>query len=68
LPCSNLGLVLLLRVWLPRAVRDRHELEAIEDPTGAARARSSERRWGIVGWSLGLALAGIGFLIAWLTR
>jgi RNA polymerase sigma factor (sigma-70 family) len=58
-----LGLVGLHGYWLPRILRDRHALEAIEDPIRAARARTMERRYAILGWTLGL-ITGTAGLIA----
>ncbi len=46
--------------WLPRILRDRHVLEALEDPVRAARTRTMERRRAILGWTLGLITGGIG--------
>jgi RNA polymerase sigma factor (sigma-70 family) len=51
------------RYWLPRIQRDRHALEAIEDPVRAARDRRRERRTAILGWTLGI-LSGLAGLIA----
>jgi hypothetical protein len=62
-----LGFILWLAVlhgyWLPRITRDRHVLEALEDPVRAARARAMERRAAILGWTLGL-MCGTAGLIA----
>lgn len=53
--------------WLPRLLRDRHVLEAIEDPIRAERARCRERRVTIVGITLGLITGGLGVVIGlWL--
>jgi Sigma-70, region 4 len=57
------GLAGLHWYWLPRILRDRHVLEALEDPVRAARARRMERRAAILGWTLGL-ITGTAGLIA----
>lgn len=57
------GLSGLHLIWLPRILRDRHALEALEDPARAARNRARERRAAIIGWTLGL-LSGTAGLIA----
>lgn len=49
-------------VWLPRITRDRHVLEALEDPARAARARATERRVMILGLTLGLLSGGLGLI------
>jgi hypothetical protein len=56
-------------VWLPRLLRDRHVLEALEDPVRAERARRMERRVALVGITLGL-IAGLlaAMLGFWLQR
>lgn len=56
------GLAALHALWLPRIVRERHVLEAIEDPAGARRARARERRAAILGWTLGLLAGSAGLL------
>lgn len=58
-----LGLIGLHWYWLPRITRDRHVLEALEDPVRAAKARAMERRMAILGWTLGL-ICGTAGLIA----
>jgi RNA polymerase sigma factor (sigma-70 family) len=58
-----LGLGGLHWYWLPHIQRDRHALEAVEDPVRAARARAMERRMAILGWTLGL-ITGTAGLIA----
>jgi RNA polymerase sigma factor (sigma-70 family) len=57
------GLAGLHLYWLPRILRDRHALEALEDPPRAARARAFERRAAMLGWALGL-ITGTAGLIA----
>ncbi|MBY0493752.1 MAG: RNA polymerase sigma factor [Cyanobacteria bacterium] len=57
------GLAGLHAFWLPRILRDRHVLEALEDPVRAARARKMERRAAILGWSLGLLFGSLGMII-----
>jgi RNA polymerase sigma factor (sigma-70 family) len=57
------GLAGLHLIWLPRIVRGRHALEALEDPARAASARARERRSAIIGWTLGL-ISGLAGLIA----
>lgn len=49
-------------VWLPRIVRDRHALEAREDPVRAAQARAMERRARVLGWTLGLISGALGLV------
>ena len=56
------GLALLHLFWLPRLLRDRHVLEALEDPVRAAKARAMERRVAIVGLTLGLIFGGLGVI------
>jgi hypothetical protein len=56
------GLTAMHLVWLPRIVRDRHVLEALEDPVRAAKARAMERRVAILGLGLGLLTGGLGLL------
>lgn len=56
------GLAGLHLIWLPRIVRDRHALEALEDPVRAARARAIERRNAILGWSLGVLTGSLGLI------
>jgi RNA polymerase sigma factor (sigma-70 family) len=56
------GLVGLHVFWLPRILRTRHEIEALENPAGAARARAMERRAAILGWSLGLLFGSAGLV------
>ena len=62
------GLVGLYCFWLPRILKSRWALEAIEDPARAAIARAKERRAAIIGWTLGITtgLAGLiaGILLA----
>jgi RNA polymerase sigma factor (sigma-70 family) len=62
------GLMGLYTIWLPRILRSRYALEAVEDPARAARARKRERRAAILGWTLGL-LCGTAGLVAglWLS-
>lgn len=57
------GLVGLYCFWLPRILKSRWALEALEDPSRAARARAKERRAAIIGWTLGLS-TGLAGLIA----
>jgi RNA polymerase sigma factor (sigma-70 family) len=57
------GLGGLHLLWLPRILRARRELEATEDPVGAARARARERRMAALGWTLGI-LSGTAGLVA----
>jgi hypothetical protein len=57
------GLAILHAAWLPRIVRGRHELEAIEDPIRARRARATERRTAILGWSAGLLCGTAGLVL-----
>ena len=54
------GLFGLYAVWLPRILRNRHAIEALEDPVRAARARARERRAAIIGWTLGLVSGTMG--------
>lgn len=49
-------------IWLPRIVRDRHVLEALEDPERAAKARAMERRVAILGLVLGALSGGAGLI------
>jgi RNA polymerase sigma factor (sigma-70 family) len=56
------GLTMLHLVWVPRITRDRHVLEALEDPVRAAKARAMERRVAILGLGLGLLTGGLGLL------
>ena len=56
------GLAFLHTFWLPRILRMRMELEAIEDPARAARARAAERRAAILGWTLGLTFGSLGLI------
>jgi len=56
------GLVGLHSYWLPRIVRDRRALEALEDPARAAKARAMERRTAILGWTLGLTFGTLGLI------
>ena len=56
------GLALLHLLWLPRLLRDRHLLEALEDPARAARARAMEWRVAILGLTLGLIFGGLGVI------
>ena len=53
-------------IWLPRLLRDRHVLEALEDPARAARARRMERRGAILGLTLGAILGSLGLLAGFL--
>jgi RNA polymerase sigma factor (sigma-70 family) len=57
------GLAGLHALWLPRIQRERHALEAIEDPVRAARARARERRAAILGWTLGLLSGTAGLVL-----
>lgn len=63
------GLAALHLLWLPRIVRERHALEAIESPDEARRARARERRTARLGWTLGI-VSGTAGLIAglWLSN
>lgn len=56
------GLVALYAFWLPRILRSRWELEAIENPERAAEARAKERRAAILGWTLGLTCGTLGLI------
>jgi RNA polymerase sigma factor (sigma-70 family) len=56
------GLAGLHAYWLPRILRDRHLLEALEDPVRAAKARRMERRAAILGWTLGIVCGGLGVI------
>jgi RNA polymerase sigma factor (sigma-70 family) len=49
-------------IWLPRITRDRHVLEALEDPVRAAKARAMERRVAFLGLGLGFLTGGIGLI------
>jgi RNA polymerase sigma factor (sigma-70 family) len=49
-------------IWLPRITRDRHVLEALEDPVRAAKARAMERRVAFLGLGLGLLTGGLGLI------
>lgn len=49
-------------IWLPRITRDRHLLEALEDPVRAAKARAMERRVAFLGLGLGLLSGGLGLI------
>jgi RNA polymerase sigma factor (sigma-70 family) len=61
------GLASLHTVWLPRIQRERHALEAIEDPIRAARERARERRAAILGWTLGVLSGTAGLVLGiWL--
>ncbi|HWI16990.1 MAG TPA: sigma-70 family RNA polymerase sigma factor [Vicinamibacterales bacterium] len=55
-------LTLMHLVWLPRITRDRHLLEALENPARAARARAMERRAALFGLGLGLLTGGMGVI------
>ena len=57
-----LGLIGLHWYWLPRITRERHALEALEDPVRAATARAMERRMAILGWTLGLVCGTAGLV------
>ena len=57
------GLAAMHAGWLPRIVARRHSSEFLENPDAAAARRRRERRWAIVGWTLGL-LGGTAGLIA----
>lgn len=57
------GLAALYQLWLPRILHRRHELERREDPEKARRARLRERRWAVIGWTLGI-VSGTAGLIA----
>lgn len=50
-------------IWLPRILRERRVLEALEDPVRAAKARAMERRVALVGIVLGAVTGGIGLLV-----
>jgi hypothetical protein len=56
------ALTMLHLVWLPRITRDRHVLEALEDPVRAAKARARERRVAILGLGLGFLTGGLGLV------
>lgn len=56
------GLVGLYAIWLPRILKSRFALEAIEDPARAANARVKERRAAILGWTLGLTCGTLGLI------
>ena len=56
------GLASLYMIWLPRILRSRWALEALEDPVRAARARQNERRAAILGWTLGLTFGTLGLI------
>jgi hypothetical protein len=56
------GLALMHLLWLPRLLRDRHVLEALEDPARAAKSRAMERRVAILGLTLGLIFGGLGVI------
>lgn len=63
------GLMGLYTIWLPRILRSRHALEAVEDPARAARARARERRAAILGWTLGLVCGTAGLVAGlWMSR
>lgn len=57
------GLAALHLLWLPRIVRRRYELEALEDPEKARRARLRERRFALLGWALGLIGGTAGLIV-----
>ena len=57
------GLAMLHLLWLPRLLRDRHVLEALEDPVRAAKARAMERRVAMLGLTLGFICGGLGVII-----
>ncbi len=57
------GLAALYQLWLPRILHRRHEAERLADPEKAARARLRERRWAVIGWTLGI-LSGTAGLVA----
>lgn len=62
------GLGGLYGVWLPRILRPRWALEALEDPGRAAQARLRERRTARLGWVLGLSLGTAGLVTGlWLS-
>jgi RNA polymerase sigma factor (sigma-70 family) len=53
---------------LPRILRSRWALEAVEDSARAAQARARERRGALVGWILGLSLGTLGLVAGlWLS-
>jgi len=56
------GLASLYMVWLPRILKPRWALEAVEDPARADRARARERRAAVIGWTLGLTLGTLGLI------
>jgi RNA polymerase sigma factor (sigma-70 family) len=62
------GLAVMNLFWLPRLLRDRHVLEALEDPARAAKARATERRLAILGLTLGFVFGGLGVIagLVWL--
>lgn len=55
-------LALLQLRWLPKIVRRRLEAERQEDPLRYAAARRRQRRWAILGWSLGLLCGSAGLI------
>lgn len=62
------GLGGLYGFWLPRILRSRWALEAVEDPARAAQARARERRGALIGWILGLSLGTLGLVAGlWLS-
>ena len=58
----TMGLLGLQVFWLPRILRSRHDIEALEDPVRAARARATERRGAMLGWTLGLTFGTLGLI------
>jgi RNA polymerase sigma factor (sigma-70 family) len=61
-------LTMMHLLWLPRLLRDRHVLEALEDPARAAKARAMERRVAWLGIGLGLLTGGGAVLFAFLLQ
>ena len=57
------GLAGLHLGWLPRIVRERQALEAIEDPERAALERARERRAAILGWTAGVLCGSAGLVL-----
>ncbi len=62
------GLAALYQLWLPRILRRRHELELRQDPEKARRARLRERRWAVIGWTLGILSGAAGLIAGLLLR
>ena len=58
-----LALAVLHHVWLPRILKRRFEAEMREDPIGALVRRRRERRYAIVGWTIGLVAGWLGLIL-----